>query len=215
VLFYGTRDLGAVAFQRSAPRVEAEHVRAVVELLAGAGGVLAEDALRVASGIRRSELTAILARLDEAGIVEVAADRGTRLCGDASRGRTIAREAVAAQEARRAYERSRLEMMRSYAELSDCRRGFILNYFGEAFAPPCGACDICDAGSAGTPVTAPFSVGERVEHQEFGHGSVQRVEHDRVFILFDERGYTALDLAVVADQRLLRRSREAAHGARS
>jgi hypothetical protein len=33
-----------------------------------------------------------------------------------------------------------------YAELSDCRRRFLLQYFGEALLEPCGRCDNCDAG---------------------------------------------------------------------
>jgi ATP-dependent DNA helicase RecQ len=46
----------------------------------------------------------------------------------------------------RSVERSRVEMMRRYAELTDCRRRFLLRYFGEAVADPCGRCDNCDAG---------------------------------------------------------------------
>jgi superfamily II DNA helicase RecQ len=38
--------------------------------------------------------------------------------------------ATLAQERRQQFERSPLEMMRSYAELQDCRCQYLLNYFG-------------------------------------------------------------------------------------
>ena len=40
-------------------------------------------------------------------------------------------------EARRAFNQSRVEMMRRYAEYDHCRRAFILSYFGEAAAEDC------------------------------------------------------------------------------
>src|SRR3954452_22852821 len=45
-------------------------------------------------------------------------------------------------------DRSRVEMMRGYAETPGCRRQFLLGYFGEALPEPCGHCDTCESGSA-------------------------------------------------------------------
>ena len=43
------------------------------------------------------------------------------------------------EERRRRYEHSRLEMMRGYADTRECRRRYILNYFGEEYDPSrCG-----------------------------------------------------------------------------
>ena len=39
-------------------------------------------------------------------------------------------------------------MMRGYAETDDCRRQFLLGYFGEDLAEPCGSCDTCADGTA-------------------------------------------------------------------
>ena len=38
-------------------------------------------------------------------------------------------------------ERSRLDMMRRYAEHTGCRRSFLLSYFGQDYPGPCGNCD--------------------------------------------------------------------------
>ncbi|MFN7137601.1 MAG: NADH-quinone oxidoreductase subunit C, partial [Thermomonas sp.] len=45
---------------------------------------------------------------------------------------------------REAFDRSRVDMIRGYAEHDGCRRAFLLGYFGEAYTPPCGNCDRCD-----------------------------------------------------------------------
>ncbi len=39
--------------------------------------------------------------------------------------------------------RQQLRQVLDYAESNDCRRAIQLRYFGEAFKPPCGACDNC------------------------------------------------------------------------
>jgi ATP-dependent DNA helicase RecQ len=39
--------------------------------------------------------------------------------------------------------RQQLRQVVDYAESSECRRAVQLRYFGESFAPPCGACDNC------------------------------------------------------------------------
>ena len=40
--------------------------------------------------------------------------------------------------------RARVERIVSFAEGSRCRHAQVAEHFGESFAPPCGACDVCD-----------------------------------------------------------------------
>ncbi|HET7508558.1 MAG TPA: RecQ family ATP-dependent DNA helicase [Solirubrobacterales bacterium] len=110
-----------------------------------------------------------------------------------------------APEDREDYERSRLEMMRSYAEHSGCRRDFVLSYFGEEHEPPCGNCDNCDAGlvEPEPDTDRPFEIGTAVTHSEWGQGEVQRYDAGRVVVLFESVGYRTLDLDLVAQKGLL------------
>ena len=112
--------------------------------------------------------------------------------------------AAEAEEMRRSFDRSRVDMMRAYAETDDCRRAFILSYFGEPFEPPCGRCDNCEAGRVhAPPADVPFPVGARVAHGQWGEGVVQRYDDDSMVVLFDEAGYKTLALEVVRERALL------------
>jgi ATP-dependent DNA helicase RecQ len=108
-------------------------------------------------------------------------------------------------EDRADYEQSRLEMMRSYAEYTGCRRDFVLSYFGEEHEPPCGNCDNCDAGlvEPEPEEERPFEIGATVTHSEWGPGEVQRYDNDRVVVLFESVGYRTLDLELVQEKHLL------------
>ncbi|UTI66097.1 RecQ family zinc-binding domain-containing protein [Paraconexibacter antarcticus] len=115
-------------------------------------------------------------------------------------------EAVAAgrsgEAQRKAMDRTRVDMMRAYAETSGCRRAFVLGYFGEPFEPPCGACDNCaerPASAADGPAAdTPFATGDRVRHQAWGEGTVGRLDGATVTVAFDTVGYRTLALEVVA-----------------
>jgi ATP-dependent DNA helicase RecQ len=114
--------------------------------------------------------------------------------------------AVRAHERREALEASRLEMMRSYAELrGGCRREFVLNYFGADYRGPCGRCDNCEAERVAERRgdELPFDVGSRVAHREWGGGVVHGYDDGRVTVLFDEVGYRTLALELVAERDLL------------
>jgi ATP-dependent DNA helicase RecQ len=112
--------------------------------------------------------------------------------------------AEAAAERRRAFERSRIEMMRGYAEVHDCRREFLLNYFGEAYDDPCDRCDNCEAGLVVLEEGGrALPLGSRVRHAEWGEGVVQRYEGDKMVVLFDRTGYRTLAVGLVLEQGLL------------
>jgi ATP-dependent DNA helicase RecQ len=107
-------------------------------------------------------------------------------------------------EERREWERSRVEMMRAYAEHDHCRRNFVLSYFGEAPGEPCGHCDNCEAGRGRAEDGArPFDVGTSVRHGEWGKGVVQRYDGDRVVVLFEAVGYRTLSVELVTERGLL------------
>jgi len=101
-------------------------------------------------------------------------------------------------------ERSRLDMVRRYAEHTACRRSFLLTYFGQDYPGPCGNCDNDLAGASEEPSARPFAVGERVTSERWGDGTVQRYDGDQLTVLFDEHGYRDLLVPLVVERQLLR-----------
>jgi len=122
----------------------------------------------------------------------------------------------AANEREAEVERSRLTMMRRYAEYDGCRRSFLLSYFGQDYPGPCGNCDNdlahaeagavadADADAAAAPADVPFPVGVRVVSEHWGAGTVQRYDGDQVTVLFDDHGYRELYVPAVVARDLLR-----------
>lgn len=103
--------------------------------------------------------------------------------------------------------RSRVEMIRAYAETTGCRRRYLLGYFGEELARPCGHCDTGEAGTAAAepPAAGEFRAENVVRHAEWGRGVVMTIEADKLTVLFDDVGYRTLTLPVVREQHLLDR----------
>jgi ATP-dependent DNA helicase RecQ len=175
------------------------------DLAAVAGAVtgpVTRRELAARTGMPSVRLAELLNLLEAAGAIRLGRDvepagRGPAPAQAAARAVEIARH-------HRSVERSRVEMMRRYAEMTDCRRRFLLRYFGEAVSDACGHCDNCDAGQSRTVVpTGIFSPGERVEHHEWGPGLVLAAEGGRLTVLFDEYGYRELVAEVVSGRHLL------------
>ena len=155
--------------------------------------------------LSQSKLTTALSRLEEVGAVEML-PTGEVAPGDLKGDLAEASKAAArAQEHRGEFERSRIEMMRGYAEVRDCRREYLLNYFGEEFDGPCGYCDNCEAGVVveGSEDQEPFPINSRVTHKKWGEGVVQRYEGDKMVVLFEKVGYKTLDVELVIERGLL------------
>jgi ATP-dependent DNA helicase RecQ len=199
-LFYRTEDLGLRRFFSAGGHVEVDEIARVLDAVAG--GVTDPAELQGATELSETKLAGALARLEEAGAVEVLPTGAVEPTGRAAAAavRTAAEEA----EKRRVFDRSRVDMMRGYAEADGCRREFLLTYFGEPFTPPCGNCDNCEAGRGeAAPVDVPFAVGARVAHGDWGEGVVQRYDDGSVVVLFDEVGYKTLALEVIRERGLL------------
>lgn len=160
-----------------------------------------QQALVAASGLAARTVSRALGVLLDTGAVarEDGALRATGLSAQAA-----AQVAAERQEERAAVERSRVEVVRAYADTTDCRRRLLLELLGEKHPRRCGSCDSCDAGTSVDVEDAPLRPGQPVEHAEWGAGQVSVVEEDRVTVFFAERGYVTLDTAVAWGSGLLR-----------
>ena len=126
--------------------------------------------------------TAALVRLVDIGAAQWQAGGQVRWTG----AMTVA-EALTASDAQTArekeIERTRLMMMRRYAEHPGCRRSFLLSYFGQDYPGPCGNCDNDIEHPEAERADVPFAVGSRVASElGRGHGAAirRRPGHDLV-----------------------------------
>ena len=206
ILFYRPENLGLRRFFAGSGQVGREEIEAVGRELAARDRPTGARELREATGLSQAKLTTAISRLEDAGAVSLRADGAVAATGDSAvDSRVVIDLAVAEQENREQFDRSRIEMIRAYAELDNgCRRDFVLNYFGERFDPPCGNCDNCNAGRVhAPPADSPFASGERVVHDTWGGGVVQRIEQGQIVVLFESVGYKHLGVDLVLERGLL------------
>ena len=182
-----------------------------------ARGIPSDVVARVAEGLAGDQpvevgprqRTAALVRLVDLGAAAWDADGTVRWTGALSVAATVS-ASEAESEREDEVERSRLEMMRRYAEHTGCRRSFLLSYFGQDYPGPCGHCDNDRAAhAAARRGDEPFVVGGRVESDRWGEGTVQRYDGDQLTVLFDEHGYRDLLLPLVIERGLLRHASSA------
>jgi ATP-dependent DNA helicase RecQ len=203
-VFYRPEDQAIRRFLGAGGGVDAEQLQEVAKAVAAEQEVdpaeLAEEV-----DLSRSKILEAVSRLEEVGFLEVSDEGEVVQREDAPPVEEAVEEGAEASEEREEFEKSRLEMMRSYAEHNGCRRDFVLSYFGEEHDPPCGNCDNCDAGLVESEPDAvrPFEIGTLVTHSEWGQGEVQRYDANRVVVLFESVGYRTLDLELVEEKGLL------------
>ncbi len=193
LLIYRYEDFGVARHLLTRGVADAPVARVAAALAAGE---------RIEPGPRQQ--TAALARLADLGAATWHADGNVSWAGTMSVAAAL--HASDAQTQREdEIERTRLTMMRRYAEHNGCRRSFLLTYFGQDYLGPCGNCDNdLNASPETPPASVPFAVGTRVVSERWGQGTVQRYDGDSVTVLFDEHGYRQLAVPVVRDHALLR-----------
>ncbi|GMA15984.1 RecQ family ATP-dependent DNA helicase [Deinococcus metallilatus] len=204
-LFFAPGDLNLRRFFAGSAIVDADQVEQVLRAVEEQDAPVDPAELREETGLSQTRILSAVSRLEEVGALEVLPG-GEVVAVEGTEAPEVAAEAALAQEHRRTFERSRLEMMHGYADTHACRREYLLNYFGEAYSPPCGNCDNCDAGlslTAEAEGDVPFAIGSRVAHATFGEGQVVRYEGEKVTVLFDQQGYQTLALPIVLENGLL------------
>lgn len=229
ILAYRPQDLGMQRFF-AAGRPDPDTVTKVVSTLEEHDGPVPPTELREETELTASRLTAVVNLLEQVDAVRTTEDGDLEASGTTSPA-DAAQQAVELGDAHQQLERSRVDMMRGYAEATGCRRRFLLGYFGQVGDrnEPCGSCDRCAAaelaedGAEGGPTVLagtggpireaavpepageqhPFQPGTLVRHEHWGQGSVMSEEDERLTVLFDTVGYRTLSLDVINKNHLL------------
>jgi ATP-dependent DNA helicase RecQ len=203
LLLHRTEDAGLRKFF-STVTVDAEEIRQLAALLRAAGAPVTRAWLLEQTGLTTRRLSQLLTLLEEVG----AARALTKGRFNAHRYGPEPAEAAALVEAqaerRQAVQRSRLDMMRLFAETEHCRGQALFAYFGDHLPRPCAHCDNCYNGLPETAV-GPYPVHSSVKHPEWGEGLVLGYAGDSMTVLFDEVGYKTLAVSVVEENHLLKR----------
>ncbi len=198
VLFYRPEDLGLRQFFTGGLPDET----LLAEVAAATQTPVTLHELSERSGLSERRLTSLVNLLEAAGAVRM--NGQVEPVPDGPGPAEAAARALEIAGQYRSVERSRVAMMRRYADMTDCRRRFLLRYFGQGADDPCLRCDNCDAGRS-TPAGGhgAFGPGLRVEHQEWGRGVVLADEGDRITVFFDEVGYKELLTEAVQEHHIL------------
>lgn len=202
-LHYHAKDLGLRRFftRRS---VRPADVRAVWTAIGRKPGRRVDELAEMLDRPKRT-VTRLVNDLADAGLVETT--DGVRRARDV-RAETAVRTVRETLDSRERVADSRLAMMRSYAETSHCRRRILLDYFGVEGPRWCDNCDRCEQRDASAALDAgideaPVSVDQRVQHREWGDGTVTSVDPDRATIYFESEGYKVVSFAAL-DTGILR-----------
>lgn len=227
ILAYRPEDLGVQRF-RTGARPDPEVLGTLIDAVHDHEGPVTATALRERTGLSQTPLTSMLHLLEEAGALTTRKPRGISAVPGARRDACVD-EAVRLASARVDLERSRVEMMRAYAETNGCRRRHMLGYFGETLAEgDCAGCDSCTrareskqpsdrpgdilSGTGTNSATEPperaaadsaFPPGMRVKHNSWGEGEVMNEEGTKITVLFESVGYRTLSLPTVQERGLL------------
>jgi ATP-dependent DNA helicase RecQ len=198
LLFYNPADLNLRRFLAGGGQLAAPQLEQVAKMMQEQTEPISPKVLQEQVDLSKSKLKTALNRLTEVGAIELLPTGDVVASDEAIAPHEAATTALEAQERQQHIERSRLEMIRGYAEVKDCRRKYLLNYFGEAFTAPCNYCDNCKAGHIATEnQQQPFPLNSQVIHKSWGQGTVMRYEGDKITVLFESVGYKTLGLDVI------------------
>jgi ATP-dependent DNA helicase RecQ len=203
LLFYRPEDVGLQRFFAGSGQIEPDQVEQLLHAIQQSAEPVEIKSLQKAVDLSQTKLTSALSYLESLGLIEIQPNGLVSLVVEPEDTAEVSLAAAEAHERRQRLQKSRVDMMRGYAEVQDCRREYLLNYFGESYSPPCGNCDNCEAGRVQPPEEHPFPLNSRVSHTQWGEGVVMRYEGEKITVLFGEMGYKTLSLDIVLENQLL------------
>ncbi len=207
ILFYTPDDLNLRKFFSGGGKTDAAKIIELAELIRQQPEPIHPKALKPLVDLSQSKIKTTLNQLEQVGVVETLPTGEVSAKPNAPSIEQAVQEVLQAQERKIKVERSRLEMMRGYAEVQDCRRKFLLNYFGDPREELCGYCDNCNSGIATQQDERrkPYKLSSRILHRSWGEGTVMRYEGDKIVILFEQVGYKTISLEAALLRGLLQR----------
>jgi ATP-dependent DNA helicase RecQ len=160
ILFYRPENIGVQKYRTGSGKVESFQVEKVAGIIAQEDSPVHPDQIAEKTDLSKRKLATVLHRLEDVGAVEPLPNGEVTLAEEVD----IAEAAQAVLEEHdkhKDFKRERLEQMQAYAEMSECRREFLLRYFGDEFTGPCMSCDNCEAKE--TAVAVDSGAGTRRE----------------------------------------------------
>jgi ATP-dependent DNA helicase RecQ len=149
-LFFRNEDIGAQAFHTGGGKTNANELAELAQTIEEASGPVSPEEIAEKTGVSGRKITAALQKLEDVEAIEVLPSGEVQLEGETDWEET--KELITEQEEKRKEaNKRRLEEMRAYADLTTCRREYLLRYFGDEFRGPCGNCDVCDAAVQTNP----------------------------------------------------------------
>ena len=171
-LFYRPEDLGRRRFFASG-KLDRATLERVARVVAAAGRPVDAGALAEELASASIRLATALHRLQDAHVVNVTDAGAVSRVPDADLDEGL-RDANEDEVDREHFERSRVEMMRNYAEHFTCRRAFWV--LRRALRPAVRQLRQLRRRPWRAPAYAtgaPYTIGARVNHPTFGHGTIQ------------------------------------------
>ncbi|WP_426511131.1 RecQ family ATP-dependent DNA helicase [Dactylosporangium sp. McL0621] len=209
LLLHRTEDTGLRKFFTSVS-VDRDEVASLAALLRAAKDAVTRGELEERTGLGERKLGQLLGLLEEVGAARMLHGGKVKAPRWAPTPAKAAELVEAQAERQQTVSRSRLDMMRNFAETEQCRGRTLLAYFGEHLEGTCGHCDNCTDGSAAAGLAAaadaPFPVHAEVRHGEWGKGVVLSYAGEQMTVLFEQVGYKTLSVPVVREHRLLRKA---------
>ena len=143
VLFYRPQDISAQQFKTGASHVDSEGLEAVYRVLTAMKGPMTREEISIETNIPPRKLVGLLHQLHETGATRHL-ETGEIEAATTEPLSQVIEAAAERQKVHKELRKQRLQKMQCYAEWRSCRRQYLLRYFGDDYAGPCGNCDRCE-----------------------------------------------------------------------
>lgn len=144
LLFFRQADIGLQSFRNSEGKLEPDQVEQVAAAIADAEGPVEPEEISEQSNLSEHKFARAVHRLEDVGAVQTLPTGEVKFAETAEISQA-AEAAVEEQERRRKMHEERLHQLQEYLDTKNCRREYLLRYFGDSYTGPCNNCDNCQA----------------------------------------------------------------------